>query len=109
MVVLSKKTDFNQPLMNLMDIHVKINSYGRQKDSFEAPIKIFNQDFPCVFIRAPILNSYDETKKDIEILSEYNDEIMVIKQSNNIAVSFHHELTDNPLIYEFFIRQLIDD
>ena len=38
MVLLGKKTDFNQPLLGLMDITVKRNTYGRQKDSFKAKI-----------------------------------------------------------------------
>ena len=66
MVVLGKKTDFNQPLLGLMDITVKRNTYGRQKDSFEATIDIFNQKYPGVFIRAPALESYDKSRDDIQ-------------------------------------------
>lgn len=69
MVLLGKKTDLDQPLIGLMDITVKRNTYGRQKDSFEAPIKIFGQNYSGVFIRAPVIESYDKTKDNIEVLA----------------------------------------
>lgn len=109
MVLLGKKTDFDQPLMGLMDISVKRNTYGRQKDSFEAQIDIFNQKYPGVFIRAPALESYDKSKDDIKVLSEYDGEIIAIQQGRNIAISFHPELTDDTLIHEYFIKEVLNN
>ena len=107
MVLLGKKTDFDQPLIGLIDIAIKRNTYGRQKDSFEAPIEIFGQAYLGVFIRAPALESYDKTKDDIKVLSELGGEIIAIQQGHNIAVSFHPELTDDPLIHEYFIKEVL--
>ena len=107
MVLIEKKTDFNQPLLGLMDITVKRNAYGRQKDSFEAPIKILNHEYPGVFIRAPAIKSYDKTKNDIKVLSEFDGEIIAIQQKDNIALSFHPELTENTLIHEYFIKEIM--
>ncbi len=107
MVLLGKKTDFNQPLLGLMDINVKRNTYGRQKDSFEAEIDIFNQKFPGVFIRAPSLESYDKTKENIKVLSTFDEQIIAIQQEKNIAISFHPELTENTLIHEYFIENIL--
>lgn len=108
MILLGKKTDFNQPLLGLMDIDVKRNKYGRQKDSFEATIEIFDQKYPGVFIRAPSLESYDESKDDIKVLSKVDGEIIAIQQGNNLAMSFHPELTDDTLIHEYFIKTILD-
>ena len=108
MVLLGKKTDFNQPLLGLMDISVKRNNYGRQKDSFEQLIDILGQKFLGVFIRAPAIESYDETKDDIKVLSEYDGEIVAIQQGHNIAISFHPELTENTLIHEYFIKEVLN-
>ena len=108
MVLLSKKTDFDQPLIGLMDIAVKRNTYGRQKDSFEAPIEILGQEYPGVFIRAPAIESYDKTNKDIEILSTLDGEIIAVQQKHNIAISFHPELTEDTLIHEHFINEVLD-
>ena len=90
-----------------MDITVKRNAYGRQKDSFEAPIKILNHEYPGVFIRAPAIKSYDKTKNDIKVLSEFDGEIIAIQQKDNIALSFHPELTENTLIHEYFIKEIM--
>ena len=35
MVLLATETDYEQPLLKLMDMKVKRNAFGRQKDSFE--------------------------------------------------------------------------
>ena len=107
MVLLAKKTDFNQPLIGLMDITVKRNTYGRQKDSFETSINILNQNYLGIFIRAPSLESYDKTKKDIRILSEHDGKIIAIQQEHNIALSFHPELTEDTLIHEYFIKEVL--
>ena len=104
MVLLAKKTDSNQPLIGLMDMVVKRNSYGTQKDSFESTIEIFSKKYPGVFIRAPVLESRSE---NVEVLSELNGEIIAVQENNNIAVSFHPELTDNTLIHEYFINELL--
>ena len=108
MVLLGKETDFDQPLIGLMDIAVKRNAYGRQKDSFEVPIEILGREYPGVFIRAPALESYDD-EKDIEILSTYDGEVIAVKQGHNIAMSFHPELTEDTFIHEYFIQEVLDN
>ena len=108
MVLLGKKTDFDQPLLGIMDISVKRNSYGRQKDSFETNIQIFGSEYPGVFIRAPSLEGYDKSKDDIKVLSRFEGEIIAIQQGSNIALSFHPELTEDTSIHEYFIREVLN-
>lgn len=108
MVLLGKKTDFDQPLLGIMDISVKRNSYGRQKDSFETSIQIFGSEYPGVFIRAPSLEGYDKSKDDIKVLSRFEGEIIAIQQGSNIASSFHPELTEDTSIHEYFIREVLN-
>lgn len=104
MILLSSKTDYDQPIMSLMDIEVGRNAFGRQKDSFEDIINILGYEYPGVFIRAPILKSYDDSKEDIEVLAEYDSKIVAIKQGKNLAMSFHPELTEDTRIHEYFIN-----
>lgn len=104
MILLSSKTDYDQPIMSLMDIEVGRNAFGRQKDSFEDTINILGYEYPGVFIRAPILKSYDDSKEDIEVLAEYDSKIVAIKQGKNLAMSFHPELTEDTRIHEYFIN-----
>ena len=108
MVLLGKKTDFDQPLLGIMDISVKRNAFGRQVDSFESPISILGEDYLGVFIRAPSLDDYDKTKEDIKVLSELDDEIVAIQQGHNIAIAFHPELTDDTRIHEYFIKEVLN-
>ncbi len=108
MVLLARKTDFDQPLLEIMDISVKRNAYGRQKDSFESTISILGEDFSGVFIRAPAVDEYDKTKEDITVLSEFDSEIIAIQQNHNIAMSFHPELTEDTRIHEYFIKEVLN-
>ena len=52
LVLLAKETDYEQPLLGLIDMKVKRNGFGRQKASFEEEIEIFGSKFEGVFIRA---------------------------------------------------------
>lgn len=108
MVLLGKKTDFDQPLLGIMDISVKRNAFGRQVDSFESPISILGEDYLGVFIRAPSLDNYDKTEEDIKVLSKLDDEIIAIQQGHNIAIAFHPELTDDTRIHEYFIGEVLN-
>jgi len=92
-----------------IDIDVIRNAYGRQKDSFEAPLEVMLDNkkyiFEGVFIRAPVISAFG---KNVEVLSwlerEGEKQPVFVKQDNFIATSFHPELTDNPLIHKFFAK-----
>ena len=104
MVLLAKKTDYEQPLLGLIDMEVKRNAFGRQKVSFEDNIEIFGKKFKGVFIRAPYIEKVGE---NAEILSKYNDKIVAVKSGKNIATAFHPELTGDTTIHEYFIKEVL--
>ena len=106
MVLLAKKTNYEQPILGIMDIEVVRNSFGRQKDSFETELNILGYKYPGVFIRAPTLKNYDKTKKDIKVLCEVNNTIVAIQQGPNLAMSFHPELTNDTRLHEYFIKEV---
>lgn len=110
MILLSKKAkdrvvgDMEQPLLDYLDIKIERNTFGRQKDSFEADIaleKIGVPKFRGVFIRAP---SVIDAGKDVEILSKFNEKIVAVKQGNIIGTSFHPELTADLSIHKYFVN-----
>ncbi len=105
MVLLAKKTDYEQPLLGLIDMEVKRNAFGRQKVSFEDDIEIFGQKFKGVFIRAPYIEKVGE---NAEILSKYNDKIVAVKSGKHIATAFHPELTGDTLVHEYFIKEVLN-
>ncbi len=104
MVLLAKKTDYEQPLLGLIDMEVKRNAFGRQKVSFEDDIEIFGKKFKGVFIRAPYI---EKVGKSAEILSKYNNKIVAVKSGKNIATAFHPELTGDTTIHEYFIKEVL--
>jgi 5'-phosphate synthase pdxT subunit len=85
--------------LNLLDVTVERNAFGRQKDSFEAPLDVAGLDdpFPAVFIRAPVL---DEVFDGVDVLAEFDGNPVAVKQGPIIGTSFHPELTADPRIHD---------
>jgi len=106
-----KKT--GQPLLGLMDVRVKRNAFGRQRESFEAPLKmsIFDEPFPGVFIRAPCITHAADTVDVLATLGDNDDNmgkrIVAARQDNIMALAFHPELTDDRRIHHYFLDTLI--
>ena len=102
-IILSKNTnDTRVNGMNLINMGIKRNAYGRQINSFIQNIEIKNiGNFDAVFIRAPEI----ENVRDADVLAEYNNNPVVVKNNkknkNVIAMTFHPELTGNTKIHEF--------
>lgn len=112
MIMLSKTADdkivgkTDQPLLDLLDIKLERNSFGRQKDSFESKISLAPlhiSDYTGVFIRAP---SISEVGKDVEILSKLNQQIIAVKKDNILATAFHPELTNDLSLHKYFVNMI---
>ncbi|QLH07523.1 pyridoxal 5'-phosphate synthase glutaminase subunit PdxT [Nitrosopumilus ureiphilus] len=96
------KTD--QPLLNILDIKLERNSFGRQKESFEADVSLDSINIPKfngVFIRAP---SVSDVGSDVEILAKFNDRVVAVKKGNVIGTAFHPELTKDISLHKYFIN-----
>ncbi|HWO78665.1 MAG TPA: pyridoxal 5'-phosphate synthase glutaminase subunit PdxT [Bacillus sp. (in: firmicutes)] len=103
LILLAKKiVGYDQPHLGLMDVTVERNSFGRQKESFEAEVTIIDvaDHFPAVFIRAPHIVDAGE---NVEILAKYNDRIVVAREGQYLGCSFHPELTDDPRLTKYFV------
>ncbi len=92
-----------QHRLGLMNISVKRNDYGRQVDSFEAMLNIFDKPFRGVFIRAPVINSVHNGCK---ILGEFEGNPVMVEQGNLLASTFHPELTNDLRIHKYFIEMV---
>lgn len=91
--------------LGLMDMDVERNAFGRQKESFEAEVKIkgFRKNYHGVFIRAPVItNVYGECK----ILAKFENRIVMTQEDNKIALSFHPELTHDTRIHKYFLKMV---
>ena len=109
MICLAKKVfnsqeSFIAPL-EVMDIEVKRNAFGRQVDSFEAdlPVPVLGENlYHAVFIRAPLIDSVGE---QVKVLSKLPDGVIVAAQQGRLLVSsFHPELTDDLRFHEYFLK-----
>ena len=91
--------------MNLMDIAVCRNAYGRQVDSFIDTVHIDHEPEPFegVFIRAPKIT---QTDARVHILARYDNDAVWVEQGRLMAATFHPELTDDTRIHEYFIKKL---
>lgn len=110
MIMLSKtandrvvgKTD--QPLLDILDIKLERNSFGRQKESFEANVSLDSVGIPKftgVFIRAP---SVSDVGPEVEVLSKLNEKIVAVRKGNVIGTSFHPELTRDVSLHKYFVN-----
>ena len=88
--------------LELMDITVRRNAYGRQLDSFEADVDFVHigEPYRGVFIRAPWI---EDVGKGVEVLAKHEGHIVAARQGNLMATTFHPELTGDPRIHRYFI------
>ena len=96
--------EIDQPLLNILDIKLERNSFGRQRESFESDISLDSIGIPKfngVFIRAP---SISDVGSDVEVLSKFNDKIIAVKKNNVIGVAFHPELTTDISLHKYFVN-----
>ena len=107
-ILLAKKVKNQQKknikTLEIMDMEIERNAFGRQKESFEADIQIKGLDAPfhAVFIRAPIIR---KTWGSCKPLSNLNKETIIAAQQDNlIALTFHPELTEDTRIHKYFLK-----
>jgi len=112
MILLSKNSkdrvmgSTEQPLLDMLDVEIERNSFGRQKDSFQAEISldpIGISSFQGVFIRAPAIFT---SGSNVEVLSKFNEKIIAVKQGNILATSFHPELTQDISLHKHFVEMI---
>jgi len=91
--------------LSAINMQVKRNAFGRQRESFEKNIDIkgFSKPFNAVFIRAPII---EKVWGDCEILAKFNKKIIMARENQFLALSFHPELTDDIRIHKYFLDMI---
>jgi 5'-phosphate synthase pdxT subunit len=102
----------DQPLLDLMDIRVRRNAFGRQVDSFETDIDVpalrsvdgtgsGHRPFHAIFIRGPVIESVG---KDVTVLARLKDDrIVAARQANLLVTAFHPELTGDERFHRYFL------
>lgn len=96
-----------QPSLEVLDVVVERNGYGRQVDSFEAPVELISpvaqgaDPFTGVFIRAPRIVSVGPRARVIATV--HDAEPVGVLEGHILALTFHPELTSDSRLHQFFL------
>ena len=92
-----------QDSLNLMDMTVVRNAYGRQIDSdvVSGPTTLKKEPLEMVFIRGPVI---ERAGPGVKVLAEYAGKPALVQRENILAATFHPELTDDTTVHEYFLR-----
>ena len=103
-ILMAKKIvdDIRVKPLGLMNMDIRRNAFGRQRESFEADIEIEGiGKYHAVFIRAPII---ERCYGDCRELARISRGIVMAKQGRHVALVFHPELTEDARVYRYFLR-----
>ena len=91
--------------LDLADLVVDRNAFGRQVRSFEADVDLTGDAIPLhgVFIRAPRIRSLGE---GVEVLGELDGEPVLVRDGRLLLASFHPELTHDLRVHELFMTMV---
>jgi 5'-phosphate synthase pdxT subunit len=98
----------DQPRLGLMDIVVQRNAFGRQRESFEAEMDVpefGDKLMRAVFIRAPYIAA---AGPEVQVLATVNNKIVIARQGQFLATSFHPELTDDERVHRYFVNMVAE-
>ena len=109
-IFLSRDAGKKQPLLDLMDIKVIRNAFGRQVDSFEIDLDVpelrsvdpSGKPYHAVFIRAPLIESVGGSAKVLAALPD--GRIVAARQGHLLATVFHPELTPDDRFHRYFLE-----
>jgi len=105
LILMARDVGRTQPLLNLLDITVERNAFGRQTGSFETDLEIegiSGGPFPAVFIRAPVVR---EVGPGVQVLSRLDDgTIVAVRHGRLFGTSFHPELTGDTRLHAGFVE-----
>ena len=107
MIILAKEIcNDSRRHLEVMDIEVKRNGYGRQLDSFTTKVRLPElspKEIPLVFIRAPYVV---DVAPQVDVLLRVNGNIVACRQDNMLATSFHPELTEDLSFHKYFVDMI---
>jgi len=94
--------------LDLADLEVERNAFGRQVASFEADVALAGDEIPLrgVFIRAPRVR---ELGSSVEVLGELDGEPVLVRDGRLLLASFHPELTDDLRVHELFLEMVEEE
>ena len=107
-IVLAREvTNPVQRVLDVIDISVERNAYGRQADSFVGTVDApgLGGRLSAVFIRAPKIR---RVGPGVEVLATRESEPVLVRQNNVIAATFHPELTEDATVHEVAFAPILE-
>jgi 5'-phosphate synthase pdxT subunit len=109
LIILAREVESpRQPALGLVDVTVERNSYGRQRESFEAlgapaADSGLGGDTPLrmVFIRAPRIR---RVGPGVDVLVRHGDDPVLAREGLILVSTFHPELTGDLTVHRYFCR-----
>ena len=92
-----------QASLDLLDIAVERNAYGRQLDSRIVHLDTNLGGMEAVFIRAPIIRRAGAA---VTVLASYQGYPVWVEQGRHMVTTFHPELTDDPRVHARFLSKV---
>jgi 5'-phosphate synthase pdxT subunit len=94
-----------QASLNLVDLTIERNGYGRQLDSRVVNVAQHglggDLDLEVVLIRAPIIR-----RTGGQVLASYMDAPILVDYGRHMVATFHPELTDDTRVHDLFLSKL---
>jgi 5'-phosphate synthase pdxT subunit len=105
LIVIAKQIIGQEPHLELMDMTVARNAFGRQRESFETDLTVhgIDEQIRAVFIRAPLIQ---EVGSGVDVLAVYDGQIVAARQEHLLSCSFHPELTDDYRMHAYFVNMV---
>jgi 5'-phosphate synthase pdxT subunit len=96
----------DQHSLGAIDITVRRNAFGRQRESFEADLDVdglAGGRLHAVFIRAPAVERAGE---GVEVLASIGDRPVLCRQGAVTVCAFHPELGDDLRLHQRFLEEM---
>ena len=101
-ILLSENVVGGEKHLATLPVTIKRNAYGRQLGSFITSGSFGAlENVPMNFIRAPYFESVNNP--EVKVLSKIDDKIVAVQYKNQIAMSFHPEVSDDKRIHKYFL------
>jgi 5'-phosphate synthase pdxT subunit len=94
------------PTFHAIDVRVRRNDYGKQRESFEAPVRVDglkNPPFTGVFIRSPRILGVGAQAAPI---AWRHDEVVGVRAGPLWGLTFHPELAHDLRVHRLFLSTL---
>jgi 5'-phosphate synthase pdxT subunit len=95
------------PHLSLVDITVRRNAFGRQRESFVTDLDVVRLEggpLRAVFIRAPII---ERVGPGIDVLATVDGDIVLAESDRALVAAFHPELTADDRLHKRFLEKTV--